>query len=163
VRRSLAPLPAQKEEAEIDAPPIPPEPPPEPQLDTATPRSAPPVAPDAREEEEAEIAALRIPPWTTDDELVALWLHGKSPDTIRAYGEDVTAFRAFTGKGVRSTYLSDLRRYADALVGARRRAPGACGRSSRSSRSLLRWVTRPSMSGPPSGGPSSSTNSRSGF
>jgi hypothetical protein len=54
-------------------------------------------------EEEEEIAALPIPPWTTDDELVALWLHRKSPHTIRAYGEDVAAFRAFTGKGLRST------------------------------------------------------------
>ena len=82
----------------------------------------------AEEEAAAEIAALPIPPWTTDDELVALWLHGKSPHTIRAYGEDVAAFRAFTGKGLRSTYLSDLQRYADALGGRRRRAPGACGR-----------------------------------
>jgi hypothetical protein len=47
--------------------------------------------------EEAEIAALPIVPWTTDDELVALW-HGKSANTIRAYGEDIAAFRAFTGK-----------------------------------------------------------------
>jgi hypothetical protein len=40
----------------------------------------------------------------------------QEPDTIRAYGEHVAAFRAFTGKGLRSTYLSDLQRYADALV-----------------------------------------------
>jgi len=45
--------------------------------------------------EAAEIAALPVAPWTTDDELVALWPHGKSPNTIRAYGEDVAAFRAF--------------------------------------------------------------------
>jgi hypothetical protein len=68
----------------------------------------------ARAEEEAEIASLPISPWTNDDELVALWLHGKSPHTIRAYGEDVAAFRAFTGKGLRATYLWDLQRYAEA-------------------------------------------------
>jgi hypothetical protein len=55
-------------------------------------------------------------PDTTDAELVALWLHGKSPHTIRAYGDDVAAFRRFTGKPLRATYLSDLQRYADSLV-----------------------------------------------
>jgi hypothetical protein len=76
------------------------------QLDAAEPTNAPLVAPAARAEEEAEIAALPIPPWTTDDELVTLWLHGKSPHTIRAYGEDVAAFRAFTGKGLTSAPIS---------------------------------------------------------
>jgi hypothetical protein len=55
---------------------------------------------------------------TTDAELVALWLHGKSPHTIRAYGDDVAAFRRFIGKPLRATYLSDRQRYADSLVGA---------------------------------------------
>jgi hypothetical protein len=62
------------------------------------------------------IAPTPIPPDTTDAELVALWLHGKSPHTIRAYGDDVAAFRRFTGKPLRATYLSDLQRYADSLV-----------------------------------------------
>jgi hypothetical protein len=44
------------------------------------------------------VGALPIPPDTTDDELVALWLHGKSPNTMRAYGADLADFRAFTGK-----------------------------------------------------------------
>src|SRR5450755_931576 len=62
------------------------------------------------------IAATPIPPDTTDAELVALWLHGKSPHTVRAYGDDVAAFRRFTGKPLRATYLSDLQRYADSPV-----------------------------------------------
>jgi hypothetical protein len=42
----------------------------------------------------------------------------KSPHTIRAYGDDVAAFRRFIGKPLRATYLSDRQRYADSLVGA---------------------------------------------
>jgi hypothetical protein len=42
----------------------------------------------------------------------------KNPNTIRAYRDDVATFRRFTGKPLRATYLSDLQRYADSLVGA---------------------------------------------
>jgi len=73
-----------------------PEPPPAPHPSPAEPLRAPLIARPGRAEE--EVAALPIPPDTTDNELVALWLHGKSPNTIRAYSEDVAAFRAFTGK-----------------------------------------------------------------
>ena len=92
------------------------EPPPAPHPGLAEPTRAPLMARSGRAEE--EVAALPIPPDTTDDELVALWLHGKSPNTIRAYSEDLAAFRAFTGKSLRATYLSDLQRYADSIVGA---------------------------------------------
>ncbi len=85
-----------------------------------------------------EIAATPIPPDTTDAQLVALWLHGKSPHTIRAYGDDVAAFAAFTGKPLRATRLSDLQRYADNLVGA----PATRARRLRSLKSLLSFATR---------------------
>jgi integrase/recombinase XerD len=84
------------------------------------------------------IAATPIPPDTTDAELVALWLHGKSPHTVRAYGDDVAAFRRFTGKPLRATYLSDLQRYADSLVGA----PASRGRRLKTLKSLLSFATR---------------------
>jgi integrase/recombinase XerD len=84
------------------------------------------------------IAATPIPPDTTDAELVTLWLHGKSPHTIRAYGDDVAAFRRFTGKPLRATYLSDLQRYADSLVGA----PATRGRRLKTLKSLLSFATR---------------------
>jgi site-specific recombinase XerD len=77
------------------------------------------------------------PPDTTDAELVALWLHGKSPHTVRAYGDDVAAFRRFTGKPLRATYLSDLQRCADSLVGA----PATRGRL-KTLKSLLSFATR---------------------
>jgi site-specific recombinase XerD len=95
----------------------------------------------AAEEEAATgdwtIAPTPIPPDTTDAELVALWLHGKSPNTIRAYGDDVAAFRRFTGKPLRATFLSDLQRYADSLVGA----PATRGRL-KTLKSLLSFATR---------------------
>jgi hypothetical protein len=110
---------------------------PDPQPGTAEPASAPLAARAASAEEAATgdwtIAPTPIPPDTTDAELVALWLHGKSPHTVRAYGDDVAAFRRFTGKPLRATYLSDLQRYADSLVGA------PAGRPSRA-RSCRGWA-----------------------
>ena len=106
------------------------------------------------------IAPTPIPPDTTDAELVALWLHGKSPHTIRAYGDDVAAFRRFIGKPLRATYLSDLQRYADSLVGA----PATRGRRLKTLKSLLSFATRmASTPGPRSAGQRSSRSSPSGF
>jgi site-specific recombinase XerD len=62
-------------------------------------------------------AIAPIPPDTTEEQLLALWLHGKSPATVRAYRADVAAFRALTGKPLRATYLSDVHRYVDSLAG----------------------------------------------
>jgi hypothetical protein len=83
---------------------MPPEPRPELQPGTAEPPSARLVARAADAAEEAgivsvatgdwTIAATPIPPDTTDAELVALWLHGKSPHTVRAYGDEDRAVRS---------------------------------------------------------------------
>jgi integrase/recombinase XerD len=110
--------------------------PPTPPPGMAEPTRALRVAGSGRAEE--EVAALPIPPDTTDDELVALWLHGKSPNTMRAYSEDLAAFRAFTGKSLRATYLSDLQRYADTLVGA----PASRARRLRALKSLLSFAAK---------------------
>ncbi len=88
--------------------------------------------------EEEDVVAMPIPPSTTDDELVSLWLHGKSPHTIRAYREDVAAFRAFSGKSLRATYLSDLQKYADSLTGA----PATRSRRLKALKSLLSFAAR---------------------
>jgi integrase/recombinase XerD len=119
---------------------------PEPHPGIAEPTSAPLAARAAAEEEAIAAAAARdwtvaatpIPPDTTDAELVALWVHGKSPHTIRAYSDDVAAFRRFTGKPLRAKYLSDLQRYADSLVGA----PATRGRRLKTLKSLLSFATR---------------------
>jgi integrase/recombinase XerD len=74
----------------------------------------------------------------TDAELVALWLHGKRPHTIWAYGDGVTALRRFTGRPLRATYLSDLQPYADILVGAL----ASRGRRLKTLKSLLSFAIR---------------------
>jgi len=88
--------------------------------------------------EEAVIVALPIPPSTTDDELIALWLHGKSPHTMRAYAEDIAAYRNVSGKTLRTTYLSDLQKYADALKGS----PATRARRLKALKSLLSFAAR---------------------
>lgn len=60
------------------------------------------------------IGPLPIPPDTTEEQLIRLWLHGKTENTIRAYRQDIAAFRAFIGKPIRLAYLGDLQRYVDA-------------------------------------------------
>jgi site-specific recombinase XerD len=83
-------------------------------------------------------APTPIPPDATEDQLIALWLHGKSPNTIRAYRRDIAAFRAFIGKPIRLAYLGDLQRYADALVGS----PASCARRLVVVKSLLSFAAR---------------------
>jgi integrase len=56
------------------------------------------IAPDPAE---SPVVALPISPSTTEAELIALWLHGKGSHTIRAYAEDVAAYRAFSCKTLR--------------------------------------------------------------
>jgi integrase/recombinase XerD len=89
-------------------------------------------------EEEAVIVALPIPPSTTDDELIALWLHGKSPHTIRAYAEDIAAYRVVSGKTLRTSYLSDLQKYVDVLHGS----PATRARRLKALKSLLSFAAK---------------------
>lgn len=53
----------------------------------------------------------------SDDQLVAIWLHGRSEHTVRAYRADVQRFRARAGKALRAVTLSDLQEFADSLEG----------------------------------------------
>jgi len=84
------------------------------------------------------IAPTPIPADATEEQLIALWLHGKSPNTIRAYRRDIAAFRAFIGKPIRLAYLGDLQRYADALAGS----PASCARRLLVVKSLLSFAAR---------------------
>src|SRR5689334_4471675 len=54
----------------------------------------------------------------SDEHLVTLWLHGRSPHTARAYLADVTRFRFEAGKPLARVGLSDLQAFADTLTGA---------------------------------------------
>src|SRR3954452_2183192 len=55
-------------------------------------------------------------PEHNDARLVALWLHGRSPATQRAYGADLAAFQAHTPCPLRHVTLSDLQAYQDSLA-----------------------------------------------
>jgi integrase/recombinase XerD len=52
---------------------------------------------------------------TSDEMLIDLWVHGRSPHTVRAYRADIRRFRDFTGKPLAQTGLVDLQQFADAL------------------------------------------------
>lgn len=51
----------------------------------------------------------------TDDQLIDLWVHGRSPHTERVYRADARRFLSFTGKPLQQTRLADLQAFADAL------------------------------------------------
>jgi site-specific recombinase XerD len=50
-----------------------------------------------------------------DAQLIALWLHGRSTHTARAYLADVTRFLAGAGKPLTAVTLADLQAFADTL------------------------------------------------
>jgi integrase/recombinase XerD len=57
-----------------------------------------------------------IPADTDDQNLIRIWLHGRSRHTARAYAKDVNRFQAFIGKPLRTVTLSDLQAFADSLT-----------------------------------------------
>lgn len=67
------------------------------------------------------VAATCLPPETrrqaaTDEQLVRLWVHGRSPATVRAYRADAEHFLAYVSKSLSEVTLMDLQAYADFLV-----------------------------------------------
>ncbi|MGE5617851.1 MAG: tyrosine-type recombinase/integrase [Sphingomonadaceae bacterium] len=52
----------------------------------------------------------------SDDQLVALWLRGRSEHTLRAYQSDVGRFMAHVGKPLRDVTREDLQAFADSLA-----------------------------------------------
>jgi integrase/recombinase XerD len=56
-----------------------------------------------------------LPPDASDELVIALWLKGKSPETVRAYATDMNLFRRFVGRSLRATTLADLHAFADDL------------------------------------------------
>lgn len=51
-----------------------------------------------------------------DDQLVALWLHGRSLHTARAYARDADRFRTFVGRPLPDVRLGDVQAYANTLA-----------------------------------------------
>jgi len=52
----------------------------------------------------------------SDDQLIELWLHGRSAHTVRAYRADVERFRRGAGKPLARVTLADLQEFANSLV-----------------------------------------------
>jgi len=52
---------------------------------------------------------------SSDDQLIAIWLHGRSAHTQRAYRADIARFRAGAGKPLPAITLADLQNFADSL------------------------------------------------
>ena len=65
--------------------------------------------------QEALQDAPAAPQAASDDQLVAIWLHGRSVHTQRAYRADVARFRRGAGKPLPSVTLADLQAFADSL------------------------------------------------
>jgi len=75
-----------------------------------------------------------FPQASSDDQLLALWLHGRSPHTQRAYRADIERFRGGAGKSLPLVTLPDLQRFADSLAGL---APASRYRTLSAVKSLL--------------------------
>ena len=74
-----------------------------------------------------------------DQQLLALWLHGRSPATQRAYSSDSTRFLRFVGKPLRSVKLADVQAFADTMSD---RAPATQSRAINVVKSLLSFAHR---------------------
>jgi site-specific recombinase XerD len=60
--------------------------------------------------------ALMMPEADNDDQLVHLWLHGRSLHTQRAYRVDVNRFQRGAGKPLPTVTLRDLQHFSDSLT-----------------------------------------------
>lgn len=75
----------------------------------------------------------------SDAQLVALWLHGRSVHTQRAYRGDVGRFVSFVGKPLQAVTLGDLQAFADSLGEL---APASRARALSAVKSLLSFGHR---------------------
>lgn len=75
----------------------------------------------------------------SDVQMVALWLHGRSEHTQRAYRADVARFTAFNGKPLPTVTLGELQGFADSLEGL---APATRGRTLSAVKSLAAFGHR---------------------
>jgi site-specific recombinase XerD len=79
------------------------------------------------------------PRTVSDDQLLDIWLHGRSLHTERAYRADIERFRRGAGKPLAQVTLPDLQRFADSLNDL---APASRYRSLSALKSLLAFAHR---------------------
>ena len=75
----------------------------------------------------------------TDADVVALWLHGRSPHTIRSYRHDIGRFVAHVARPLAQVTLRDLQVFSDSLVGL---ADSSRARSLAAVKSLLTFAQK---------------------
>ena len=75
----------------------------------------------------------------TDEQMIALWLHGKAESTQRAYRHDVQALLESTGKSLEQTTLGDLQRFEQSISNL---SPSSRARALASIKSLLSFSQR---------------------
>ncbi len=77
----------------------------------------------------------------SDEQMIELWLHGRSPHTRRAYRADASRFWSFTGVSLHQARLTDLQSFSDALE-ATGVAPASRNRTLSSVKSLFAFSHR---------------------
>lgn len=82
-----------------------------------------------------------LPENTTDDQLIAMWLHGKAKQTQEEYMRDIRQFHDYISVGLQWVTLPDLQSYADelALLDIQ---PATIARRLKSIKSLLSFAQR---------------------
>ena len=75
----------------------------------------------------------------SDEMLLRLWLHGRSPNTRRAYEGDVRGMIGATAKPLRSMTLADLQQWVSSIAGM---APASQARKIGAAKSLLSFGQR---------------------
>jgi integrase/recombinase XerD len=83
--------------------------------------------------------AAMIPANSQDEQVIALWLHGRPAHTQRAYRAEVARFRAHADKPLAAVTLGDLQSYADTLVDL---APASQSRALAALKSLFAFAHR---------------------
>jgi integrase/recombinase XerD len=62
------------------------------------------------------VSAVPIKQADNDEQLIALWIHGRSKHTQRAYIADIERFRSFTPKSFREIKLADIQAFETSLI-----------------------------------------------
>lgn len=75
---------------------------------------------------------------STDVQLLALWLHGRAPGTIKAYRLESARLFAFTNKPLAYITLGDLQAFVDSLTGK----PATRARTIAATKSLFSFASR---------------------
>lgn len=83
--------------------------------------------------------AVSPPPADTDEQVIAMWLHERSANTLAAYRADVDRFRSHVRKSLRQVTLADLQGFVDTLAALQ---PRSRARMIASIGSLFRFAER---------------------